>query len=95
MADKAQGEAPVRVSVPVTVALEKGVTAKTGKSYPVFVLRTPSGNLQVSGIERANVLHTLISHPKAGAIAAALGKRVLTATEQIAPGREVLDTETI
>ncbi len=83
-------------SVPVTVKLEAGKRKASGTTYPMFVLRTPQGTFAVNRKD-VDVLHTLLSHPKAGALAAALGRRIIKCeqTAGLSTGREVIDEETV
>lgn len=80
-------------SVAVTVKLEKGNTA-AGKTYPMFVIRVPEGIIAVRQGE-VNALHTILAHPKVGAIAASLGRKIIEAAAKIPTGRVVVSEETI
>jgi hypothetical protein len=80
-------------SVPVTVKLEKGVTA-AGKSFAVIVLRAPEGNLEIRPT-KADILHTFLTHPASGAIGAAVHAAKLEAEAKVTPGREVLSETAI
>ena len=83
-------------SVPVTVKLEKGVRKASGTSYPMFVLRTPQGTMAVTQRD-VDVLHTLLAHPKVGAIGAALGRKIVECAGMagLSSGRECLSEETV
>lgn len=83
----------VKPSVPVTVKLEAGTTA-AGKTYPVFVMRVPEGVISIR-LPDVTAMHTILAHPKIGAIAASLGRKIIEAAEKIPSGRKVISEDTI